>query len=235
MVENLGSIVVANSTLPIRPVNLEYKDAIKCIADRLLEMSGQGDVVLLKIVGLDASGKSTVRRRLMDVLGRDNTTFLNLTGYLSPRDERQKKGWSPFHPHAFNSQKASEHLDRLLTTGELESPVYSHVSGNLQGTERICLPDSNRRIVITDECLAVHCATMACRTMVLYVFADERVRLQRRYKRDPQERRYPCASYIEADFAAKLIDYRNHLMPLLANLDMALDTSRLPHSVDLYL
>src|ERR1035437_5405133 len=81
--------------------------------------------IILGVVGDSASGKTTMTRGLVRILGEDKVTAVSTDDYHRyDRKQRAERGITPLHPDCNYLDIMSQHM-RLLRAGEpILKPVY---------------------------------------------------------------------------------------------------------------
>jgi len=87
--------------------------------------------IILGIVGDSASGKTTLTRGLVRLLGQDQVSLMCLDDYHRfDRSQRPAMGITPLHPECNHMDIMAQHL-ALLRRGEpVLKPVYRHADGS---------------------------------------------------------------------------------------------------------
>ncbi len=94
--------------------------------------------ILLGIVGDSASGKSTLTRGLMNILGADRVTHVCTDDYHKyDRKERAALGITPLHPDCNYMDVIELHLEKLHYGHPILKPVYDHATGTLTRPEYV--------------------------------------------------------------------------------------------------
>jgi phosphoribulokinase len=92
--------------------------------------------VMLGIVGDSGSGKTTVTRGLVRVLGADQVTHFCTDDYHRyDRKQRAERNITPLHPDCNHLDILAQHLRHLRAKEPVMKPVYSHVDGTFQAPE----------------------------------------------------------------------------------------------------
>ena len=146
-------------------------------------------MIIIGIAGGTGSGKTTVVKRIIEILSKDEVTVLPLDSYYKdsshiPAEERQNINFD--HPNAFDWDLLSKHIAMLREGKAIEQPVYSYITSTRQ-PETIHIEP--REVVIIEGILALSdkklCSQMDLR---IFVDADPDERLIRVIQRDVVER-----------------------------------------------
>src|SRR5437763_14708177 len=113
--------------------------------------------VILGVVGDSASGKTTLTRGLVRLLGQEQVSHVCLDDYhRSDRSQRADMAITPLHPDCNYMDIMAHHL-KLLRRGEaVMNPVYRHADGSFGPP--MCLEPG--RLLIVERLLGVHSAQL---------------------------------------------------------------------------
>lgn len=153
---------------------------------------------VIGIAGGSGSGKTTVTRRVVEVVGKDRVALLQMDHYYKNQDhltfeERTRINYD--HPDAFDMPLLALHLSQLVQGKPVESPLYSFVEHTRAHETRTVEPAP---VVVLEGILALYDDRLR-KHMHLKVFvdADPDVRFIRRLRRDIDERGRSPDSVIE--------------------------------------
>ncbi len=151
--------------------------------------------IAIGIAGASASGKTTVLRSLLSLLGTRNAAHLDLDGYhRHSREERARLREYPEDPSANDLKRAAADLCALLAGRAILMPVYDHRKGILAEPRRLA-----PKIVVFLE--GLHSGLLSSgprRRLVdytIFVCPSEDLRRAWKVNRDVNQRGY---SYAEA-------------------------------------
>jgi len=153
---------------------------------------------VIGIAGGTGSGKTTVTRRVIEVVGKDRVALLQMDHYYKNQDhltfeERTRINYD--HPDAFDMPLLVEHLGRLVRGEPVESPLYSFVEHTRARETRTVEPAP---VVVLEGILALYDDRLRSRMhLKVFVDADPDVRFIRRLRRDVDERGRSPESVIE--------------------------------------
>lgn len=149
---------------------------------------------MLGLVGDSASGKTTLVRGVVRILGRDGVTPICLDDYHRySREELSARELTAADPLANNLELMSSHLRALRAGGTISKPVYDHRSGTLRGPEVVVatgLVVAYGMLTLTPPILA------ELFDLTLYLDPDETLRHNWRLDRDVRERGYSPAEFV---------------------------------------
>lgn len=146
-------------------------------------------MLIIGIAGGSGSGKTTVVRKIINLLPKDAVSVLYQdayyydNGHLSP-EERQKINFD--HPSAIEFSLLTEHIDQLLRGNSIPMPIYSYVTCS-RAKETITVQP--RKVIIIEGILIFTDPDLRSRLNVkVFVDAAPDDRLMRIIQRDMIER-----------------------------------------------
>jgi phosphoribulokinase len=151
--------------------------------------------ILLGIVGDSASGKTTLTRGMVRILGEEQVTHVSGDHYHRyDRAQRADKALTPLHPDANHLDILEQHLDHVRAGEPILKPVYSHQDGTFGPAEYV----RPARFAIVEGMLGYHTSAMRAAYDVR-VFLDPPEDLRRRWKvqRDCSRRGYTTDQVLE--------------------------------------
>ena len=146
-------------------------------------------MIIIGIAGGTGSGKTTVVKRIIESLSKDEVTVLPLDSYYKdsshiPAEERQNINFD--HPDAFDWDLLSEHITMLRQGKAIEQPIYSYITSTRQ-KETIHIEP--REVIIIEGILALSDKKLREQMdLRIFVDADPDERLIRVIQRDVVER-----------------------------------------------
>src|ERR1700746_1114417 len=151
--------------------------------------------ILLGIVGDSASGKTTLTRGLVRILGERQVTHIAYDHYPRyDRKQRAEHGLAPLHPDCNFLDILEQHLAHLRAGEPIVKPVYRHQDGTFAAAEYV----RPAEFTIVEGLLGFHTAAMRDAYDVR-VFLDPPEDLRRRWKvqRDCSRRGYTTDQVLE--------------------------------------
>lgn len=153
---------------------------------------------IIGICGGSGSGKSTVTKKLIDLIGKDNVSIIEQDSYYKDQsnlafEERVKTNYD--HPLAFDNDLLFEHLKMLKEGREIEEPIYDFSLHNRKKEKEIVYP---KPIIILEGILIFNEVNLIdIMDIKVFVDTDADVRIIRRIKRDMHERGRSLDSVID--------------------------------------
>ncbi len=145
--------------------------------------------VVIGLAGGSGSGKTTVRRKIMERFGPEAIALLEHDVYYQdlahlPLEQRTQFNFD--HPKALETELMVAHLDALIGGAAIEKPTYDYAN-HLRPQETIRIEP--RAVVIVEGILVLAEPALRERMDIkLYVDTAADVRLMRRIQRDINER-----------------------------------------------
>jgi phosphoribulokinase len=151
--------------------------------------------IVLGIIGDSASGKTTLTRGLVRVLGEDQVSHLSADGYHRfDRAQRLERNLTPLDPECNHMDVLAQHLAHLRAGEPVLAPVYRHIDGTFQPPVYL----RPGRFAIVEGLLGFHTPRLR-EVYDVRVFLDPPEDLRRRWKvqRDCSRRGYTTDQVLE--------------------------------------
>jgi phosphoribulokinase len=144
--------------------------------------------VILGVVGDSASGKTTLSRGLVELLGADTVKHVCTDDYHRyDRVQRAELGITPLNPECNYIDIMAQHLSLLREGAPILKPVYGH-SGGTFGPPEYIVPE---RFMVIEGLLGYHTAEMRSAYDVrVYLDPPEALRREWKVERDCSKRGY---------------------------------------------
>ncbi|HKL67419.1 MAG TPA: uridine kinase [Bacteroidales bacterium] len=146
-------------------------------------------MLIIGIAGGTGSGKTTVTRRVMEMLGNEEVIMIPQDSYYRdnshlPLEERQKINFD--HPRSLEFSLLNDHLDALCRGESVQMPQYSYITCTRNDEYLKVKP---ARVIIIEGILILSNEELRNRMHIkAYVDADPDDRLSRVIQRDLEER-----------------------------------------------
>ena len=146
-------------------------------------------MLIVGIAGGTGSGKTTVTRKVIELLGDENVIMIPQDAYYRdnrhlPPEERQKINFD--HPGSIEFSLLNKHIDDLSGGHTVEMPQYSYITCT---RDDIFIPVEPSRVIIIEGILVLTDPELRSKMHIkAYVDADPDDRLARVISRDIQER-----------------------------------------------
>jgi len=144
--------------------------------------------IILGVVGDSASGKTTITKGLVEILGKDAVTHIGTDDYHKyDRTERAENGLTPLHPDCNHMDIISQHVHHLRNGEPILKPVYQHHDGTFGRPVHV----DPKRFVVIEGLLGYHTKELASTYDVrVYLAPPEELRRDWKIKRDSTKRGY---------------------------------------------
>jgi phosphoribulokinase len=144
--------------------------------------------VILGVVGDSASGKTTITKGLVEILGKDAVTHIGTDDYHKyDRSERAENGLTPLHPDCNYMDIITQHVHHLRNGEPVLKPVYQHHDGTFGRPVHV----EPKRFVVIEGLLGYHTNDLASAYDVrVYLAPPEELRREWKIKRDSTKRGY---------------------------------------------
>jgi phosphoribulokinase len=144
--------------------------------------------IILGVVGDSATGKTTITKGLVEILGKDNVTHIGMDDYHRyDRAQRAELGITPLHPDCNYMDIIAQHLMHLRNGEPILKPVYKHADGTF-GPPQYIAP---KRFAVIEGLLGYYTQEMAETYDVrVYLAPPEEMRREWKIKRDTSKRGY---------------------------------------------
>ncbi len=190
--------------------------------------------MIIGICGGTGSGKTTLARKIIETVGRENVILVEQDSYYRnladmPLDERREANFD--HPDSIDSEMLMNHLKRLKNGDTIEMPIYDFKTHTRKNeSERI-----EPKAVVIVEGILIFSDARILNLLDVRVFVDtpDDIRFIRRLKRDITERGLTTESVIAQYFATvrpmhlEFVEpskrYADIIIPEAANTDIGIE------------
>jgi phosphoribulokinase len=144
--------------------------------------------IILGVVGDSASGKTTITKGLVEILGPENVTHIGMDDYHRyDREERAELGITPLNPDCNFMDIIAQHLGHLRVGEPILKPVYNHDDGTFGRPEHV----EPKGFVVVEGLLGYHTPALSSLFDVrVYLAPPEELRREWKLKRDSTKRGY---------------------------------------------
>ena len=185
--------------------------------------------MIIGICGGTGSGKTTLARKIIETVGRENVILVEQDSYYRnladmPLDERHQANFD--HPDSIDSEMLMNHLKRLRLGQPVEMPIYDFKSHTRSDeTEHI----EPKKVVLVEGIL-IFSEHRIAELLDVKVFVDtpDDIRFIRRLRRDIAERGRTVESVIEQYFTTVRPMHFEFVEPSKRNADIIIPEGSKP-------
>jgi phosphoribulokinase len=173
--------------------------------------------IILGVVGDSATGKTTITKGLVEILGRENVTHIGMDDYHRyDRDERAQLGITPLSPDCNYMDIIGQHLAHLRQGEPILKPVYGHGDGKFGRPEYV----EPKGFVVVEGLLGYHTPELSSQFDVrVYLAPPEELRREWKLKRDSTKRGY-TEEQVLAELDRREPDSAAYIRPQKARADL---------------
>ena len=144
--------------------------------------------IILGVVGDSATGKTTLTKGLVEILGRENVTHIGMDDYhCYDRAERKEHAITPLNPDCNYMDIIGQHLTHLRQGEPILKPHYQHSDGTFGRPDYV----KPQGFVLVEGLLGYHTTELASNFDVrVYLAPPEELRREWKVKRDTAKRGY---------------------------------------------
>ncbi len=144
--------------------------------------------IVLGVVGDSASGKTTITKGLVAILGDEAVTHIGTDDYHKfDRAERAENGLTPLHPDCNYVDIITQDVHHLRNGEPILKPVYQHKDGTFGRPQYV----DPKRFVVIEGLLGYHTKELSSAYDVrVYLAPPEELRREWKLKRDSSKRGY---------------------------------------------
>ena len=144
--------------------------------------------IILGVVGDSATGKTTLTKGLVEILGSEAVTHIGMDDYhCYDRQERKEREITPLNPECNYMDIIGQHLGHLRQGEPILKPVYQHGDGTFGRPDYV----KPQRFVLIEGLLGYHTSELAANFDVrVYLAPPEDLRREWKVKRDTTKRGY---------------------------------------------
>jgi phosphoribulokinase len=151
--------------------------------------------IVLGVVGDSASGKTTITRGLVRILGDDNVNHIATDDYHRyDRQQRAERGITPLHPDCNYLDVMTHDLVHIRNGEPILKPVYRHADGTFGPPEYV----ESKRFAVVEGLLGYHTQQLRdCYDVRVYLAPPEDLRRKWKVRRDCSRRGYTTDQVLE--------------------------------------
>ena len=186
--------------------------------------------VIVAISGRSGSGKTTVVKNLIKILGKENVCYLHQDSYYKdqshiPYEERERINYD--HPNTIEIDLFAKHLLRLAKGEFVNKPIYDFITHTRKHqTEKI----SPQKIILAD---GIHVLTKEIIRKIIdvkvYVDTDPDISFIRRLLRDTKERGRSVESVINQYITTVKPMQEKYIVPTKSYVDFIISNGGFNH------
>jgi phosphoribulokinase len=173
--------------------------------------------IILGVVGDSATGKTTITKGLVEILGRENVTHIGMDDYHRyDREERAELGITPLNPDCNFMDIIAQHLGHLRRDEPILKPVYNHDDGTFGRPEYV----EPKGFVVVEGLLGYHTPALSSLFDVrVYLAPPEEQRREWKLKRDSTKRGY-TEEQVLAELDRREPDSESFIRPQKSRADL---------------
>ena len=143
--------------------------------------------MMIGIAGGSGSGKSTIAKGIVELLGPKNVTHIMQDNYYRRNDHLSERDSLNYdHPDAIEFELLSQQLRSLTKRQPVEVPIYDFTTHNRKDTTKTAV--KKPYILLEGILILTQPEIRDLLHLSIFVTASEAVRFERRSQRDTQER-----------------------------------------------
>lgn len=151
--------------------------------------AGEKRPLFVAIAGGSGSGKTTIARSVVDLVGRDKVVYLQQDAYYRDQahlafEDRLKVNYD--HPDSIELELLVEHLQALRNGQAIERPIYDFETHTRTDETYLIAPEP--AVIVEGILLLADPDLRDCFDVRVYIDTEPDVRLMRRIQRDIVER-----------------------------------------------
>jgi phosphoribulokinase len=173
--------------------------------------------IILGVVGDSATGKTTLTKGLVEILGRENVTHIGMDDYhCYDRTERAEHKITPLNPDCNYMDIIGQHLAHLRKGEPILKPVYQHGDGTF-GRPKYVEPQG---FVLIEGLLGYHTSDLSANFDVrVFLAPPESLRRDWKVKRDTTKRGY-SEEQVLAELDTREPDSEAYIRPQRSRADI---------------
>jgi uridine kinase len=171
-------------------------------------------LTIIGIAGGSGSGKSSISRYVANYYNHEGSNIIELDSYYHdlrhlPMSDREKNNFD--HPDAIDFELMIKHLKDLVNGKEISVPVYDYKSHTR--TKQFKKIKANKIIILEGLFALLKTEVRKFINIKVFVDTDDKIRLERRIKRDMKYRQRTRNSVIKQYNSTVKPMYDNYIAP----------------------
>ncbi|MDX6691199.1 MAG: phosphoribulokinase [Solirubrobacteraceae bacterium] len=173
--------------------------------------------IILGVVGDSASGKTTITKGLVEILGKDAVTHIGTDDYHKyDREQRAEIGITPLDPDCNYIDIIAQHINHLRNDEPILKPVYQHGDGTFGPPEYV----EPKRFVVIEGLLGYHTESLSdIYDVRVYLKPPEEMRRAWKIKRDTSKRGY-TEEQVDEEMRKREPDSESYIRPQVRYADI---------------
>lgn len=179
---------------------------------------------LIAITGGSGSGKTYVAKLIQEKLNKNNqtTTLISLDDYYKTKPkEILEKDYNFDNPKALDLELLKNHLKELHQNKIIKKPIYDFKTSSRKGYENLSPSD----IIIIEGLFSLNNLLVDEVDLMIYIQVDENIMLQRRIKRDIENRGQTKQEVINQWKNSVFPAYKKYIKPQMKNADIIIENN----------
>ena len=172
------------------------------------------ETVIIAITGPSGGGKSTFCKNLISQLPKNKSLLISQDSYykdLSHLDFDKRASYNYDHPDSIDFNLLSEHLINLKKKKKISQPVYDFKTHCRHKNQKLVSP---KEFIIVDGTLIISQQKIySLFNHIIYIDLDQKICLERRIKRDINERGRTKKSVLEQYKKTVQPMFEEHIYP----------------------
>jgi phosphoribulokinase len=166
--------------------------------------------IILGVVGDSASGKTTITKGLVEILGKDAVTHIGTDDYHKyDRQQRAELGITPLDPDCNYIDIIAQHINHLRNDEPILKPIYQHGDGTFGPPEYV----EPKRFVVIEGLLGYHTEELSDAYDVrVYLKPPEEMRRAWKIRRDTSKRGY-TEEQVDEEMRKREPDSESYIRP----------------------
>jgi uridine kinase len=180
--------------------------------------------LVIAVAGGSGSGKTTLCRKIIKIYGEDRIAYLSLDSFyhdLSHLTVLEKEQHNYDHPDSIDIISLEKALTDLKSSQDTFVPIYDFLNHERKREKELV---SSRSIILLDGILLYHYpAIVRMLDIKIFLHVPDRIRLDRRVKRDTLERGRSVESIVQQIKSSVQPMFEKYVLPSRTVADIIID------------